>query len=59
MKYFGMNNGTVTKIFLMLFRNSCVWYFRQVIDEIGPDMMQKELENLNMEIAIFLIGQVS
>lgn len=52
-----MNNGTVTKIFLMLFRNSCVWYFRQVIDEIGPDMMQKELENLNMEIAIFLIGQ--
>ncbi|HIX81939.1 MAG TPA: hypothetical protein H9980_08225 [Candidatus Erysipelatoclostridium merdavium] len=45
--------------FFYAFRNSCVWYFRQVIDEIGPDMMQKELENLNMEIAIFLIGQVS
>lgn len=28
------------------FRTSCVWYYRQVIDDIGKDMMQKELENL-------------
>ncbi len=28
------------------FRTSCVWYFRQVIDDIGKDMMQKELEKL-------------
>ena len=26
------------------FRTSCVWYFRQVIDDIGKDRMQKELE---------------
>lgn len=28
------------------FRTSCVWYFRQVIDEIGGDMMQEELNRL-------------
>ena len=28
------------------FRTSCVWYFRQVIDDIGKDMMQKKLEEL-------------
>lgn len=28
------------------FRTSCVWYYRQVIDDIGEDMMQKELEKL-------------
>lgn len=28
------------------FRTSCVWYFRQVIDNIGKDRMQKELEKL-------------
>ncbi len=28
------------------FRTSCVWYFRQVIDEIGKDMMQDELNKL-------------
>lgn len=28
------------------FRTSCVWYYRQVIDDIGMDMMQKELEKL-------------
>ena len=28
------------------FRTSCVWYFRQVIDDIGKDMMQKELNKL-------------
>lgn len=28
------------------FRTSCVWYFRQVIDDIGKEMMQKELEKL-------------
>lgn len=28
------------------FRTSCVWYFRQVIDDIGKDMMQKELDKL-------------
>lgn len=28
------------------FRESCVWYFREVIDEIGPERMQEELERL-------------
>ena len=28
------------------FRESCVWYFREVIDEIGPERMQKELKGL-------------
>ena len=28
------------------FHASCVWYFREVIDEIGQDMMQTELNNL-------------
>lgn len=28
------------------FRTSCVWYFRQVIDDIGKDRMQKELDKL-------------
>ena len=28
------------------FRTSCVWYYRQVIDDIGKDMMQKELQKL-------------
>ena len=28
------------------FRVSCVWYFREVIDEIGKDMMQEELNRL-------------
>lgn len=28
------------------FRTSCVWYYRQVIDDIGKDRMQKELEKL-------------
>lgn len=28
------------------FRVSCVWYFRQVIDEIGQNVMQEELEKL-------------
>src|SRR5699024_9894301 len=29
------------------FRSSCVWYFREVIDEIGRETMQKELERLS------------
>jgi len=29
------------------FRTSCVWYFRQVTDDIGQDMMQKELNRLH------------
>ena len=29
------------------FRTSCVWYFREVIDEIGRETMQKELEKLS------------
>lgn len=36
------------------FRTSCVWYYRQVIDEIGKEMMQKELDKLrygNCEIS--------
>lgn len=28
------------------FQTSCVWYFRQVIDEIGTDFMQEELDKL-------------
>lgn len=28
------------------FRTSCVWYYRQLIDEIGEDRMQSELEKL-------------
>ena len=28
------------------FRTSCVWYYRQVIDEIGEDLMQRELDRL-------------
>lgn len=28
------------------FRTSCVWYYRQVIDEIGEDRMQEELNDL-------------
>lgn len=28
------------------FRASCVWYYRQVIDDIGKDRMQKELDRL-------------
>lgn len=29
------------------FRTSCVWYFREVIDEIGQETMQKELDRLS------------
>lgn len=29
------------------FRTSCVWYYREVIDEIGKDTMQKELNKLH------------
>ncbi len=28
------------------FRTSCVWYYRQVIDDIGPEFMQDTLETL-------------
>lgn len=28
------------------FHTSCVWYYRQVIDDIGKDMMKKELDKL-------------
>lgn len=28
------------------FRTSCVWYYRQLIDDIGQDRMLKELKNL-------------
>lgn len=28
------------------FRTSCVWYYRQVINDIGQDLMQKELNKL-------------
>lgn len=28
------------------FRTSCVWYYRQVIDDIGQNMMQEELNKL-------------
>lgn len=29
------------------FRTSCVWYYRQVIDDIGPDIMQDTLDTLH------------
>lgn len=29
------------------FRTSCVWYYREIIDEIGKDTMQKELNKLH------------
>ncbi len=29
------------------FRESCVWYFRDIIDEIGQDLMKEELERLS------------
>ena len=32
--------------FCEAFCTSCVWYYRQVIDDIGKDMMQKELDKL-------------
>lgn len=28
------------------FRTSCVWYFREIIDEIGMELMQEELDEL-------------
>lgn len=28
------------------FRNSCVWYFRKIIDEVGQEEVQKELQSL-------------
>ena len=28
------------------FRTSCVWYFREIIDEIGKDVIQKKLDEL-------------
>lgn len=28
------------------FQTSCVWYFREVVDEIGKDLMQEELNKL-------------
>ena len=28
------------------FRTSCVWYYRQLVDDIGKDLMQKELDRL-------------
>ncbi len=28
------------------FQESCVWYFREVIDEIGQEIIQKELDKL-------------
>lgn len=29
------------------FGNSCIWYFRKVIDEVGQETVQKELTDLN------------
>lgn len=33
--------------FLAAFRSSCVWYFRQVIDDLGKDTIQKGLDILD------------
>ena len=38
------------------FRTSCVWYYRQVVDDIGKDLMQKELNRLqygNCDISVW------
>ncbi len=32
--------------FSAAFRTSCVWYFRALIDDIGPERMQEELDRL-------------
>lgn len=32
--------------FSKAFRSSCVWYFRQVVDDIGQALIQKELDRL-------------
>lgn len=32
--------------FTEAFRSSCVWYFREVIDDIGQELMQEELDRL-------------
>ena len=32
--------------FAEAFQTSCVWYFRELIDEIGKDLMQTELNKL-------------
>ena len=32
--------------FYEAFRTSCVWYYRQVVDDSGKDLMQKELNRL-------------
>lgn len=32
--------------FAEAFRTSCVWYYRQVIDDIGKELMQRELDKL-------------
>jgi beta-lactamase class D len=29
------------------FQNSCVWYFRKIIDEVGQEEVRKELQSLN------------
>ena len=29
------------------FRSSCVWYYRELVDEIGEDLMQEELDRLS------------
>lgn len=29
------------------FQASCVWYFRKIIDELGPETIQEELDKLN------------
>ncbi len=33
--------------FYQAFRDSCVWYFRELIDETGKDAIQKELDRLS------------
>ncbi len=33
--------------FYSAFRTSCVWYYRQVIDDIGPEVMEEALEELS------------
>lgn len=33
--------------FEQAFKTSCIWYFREVINEIGTDIMQEELERLS------------
>lgn len=43
---FGILNGTMDLDFPHAFRTSCVWYFREIVDEIGRERMLAALRQL-------------